>query len=356
MNNSPKDYIARIDELKESFIEDLTKLISIDSAQGEPAEGAPFGKGVKEVYDCIMAMGSREGFECVDIDGYGGHMDYKADENSTDEKIMGILGHMDVVPAGNEWTYDPFGAEIIDGTMYGRGTLDDKGPTLAAFYAMKALKDCGYKPQRTVRMVIGLDEETGSTGMEYYKERVKMPDYGFTPDSDFPLIHCEMGIMTFDFAKKFDKPANGGFTLKKITGGQAHNMVPDEAQAVIANDEGYDLIKEKIAEYREATGYDITSKGRGKSLAVTVKGKSAHGAMPWKGTNAISVLMEFLGRIEFNSRGVNDFIEFYNTCIGFDVRGEKLGCGLEDEISGKLILNTGVIAMDTESFLTCRLF
>ena len=98
------------------------------------------------------------------------------------------------MPEGSGWERDPFSGDVADGVMYGRGTLDDKGPTMSAFYAMKALKDCGCEPRRKIRMIIGLDEETGSSGMEKYKEKVKMPDFAIVPDSDFPLVHGEKGI------------------------------------------------------------------------------------------------------------------------------------------------------------------
>ncbi len=97
---------------------------------------------------------------------------------------------------------DPFGGDVEDGRMYGRGTLDDKGPTIAAFYAMKALKDCGIRPEKKIRMILGLDEETESAGMRYYKERVRMPDFAIVPDSDFPLVNGEKGILIFDLAKR----------------------------------------------------------------------------------------------------------------------------------------------------------
>ena len=98
--------------------------------------------------------------------------------------------------------------------MYGRGTLDDKGPTMSAFYAMKALKDCGCEPRRKIRMIIGLDEETGSSGMEKYKEKVKMPDFAIVPDSDFPLVHGEKGIMIFDMVKRLSRSDKKGISLK----------------------------------------------------------------------------------------------------------------------------------------------
>ena len=156
---------------------------------------------------------------------------------------MGILCHLDVVAEGSGWSCDPFGGEVRDGVMYGRGTLDDKGPTIAAFYAMKALKECGIQPKKKIRMILGLDEETESAGMKYYMQKVRMPDFAIVPDSDFPLVNGEKGIMIFDLAKKLGKPEQGGISLRRLWGGNAPNMVPDTASAVVYSEKGYDEIR-----------------------------------------------------------------------------------------------------------------
>lgn len=339
------DHIARLDELKDKLVNDLAELIKIKSVKGEPEEGAPFGTGVNDAYKYMMELGVREGFVCEDADGYGGHIDYGSSDS---EEIMGVLCHLDVVPEGSGWEHDPFGADIKDGVMYGRGTLDDKGPTMAAFYAMKALKDCGYEPVKKIRIIIGLDEETGSSGMEKYKEKFQMPDFAIVPDSDFPLVHGEMGIMIFDLVKRFDKPAKSGIMLKKICGGTAANMVPDEAAAVVSCDGGYEDIKKLAADFSEKTGHKINTKGRGKCLEISCRGVSAHGAHPEKGVNAVSIIMQFLSQMQFNSAGVGEFIDFYMKHLNGEFHGEALGCGLSDEVSGKLILNVGMIELDEE--------
>ncbi|MBR5228982.1 MAG: dipeptidase PepV [Firmicutes bacterium] len=345
------DYLLKIDELKDNMIEDLRGLLKIKSVKAPAVEGAPFGQGVKEAFHYMLDLGKREGFACTNIDEYGGHMDFAAADDSVDPvdapETMGILCHLDVVPEGNDWEHDPYGADMEDGVIFGRGTLDDKGPTIAAFYAIKAIKDCGYTPKKNIRIILGLDEETGSEGMEYYKEKVAMPDFAIVPDADFPLVHGEMGILMFDLVKKFGKARKGGLVLKSVKGGNAPNMVPDKAQAVISGDrENYAGVKAMAAAFTLETGYDLTVKGRGASLEITVVGKSAHGAHPWSGLNAVSILMEFLGRLDFNSEEQNDFVSFYNQHIGYNLHGENIGCGLSDEVSGKLIWNSGIIDLD----------
>ncbi len=387
----------KIDSFREEMVRDLQSLIRCRSVLEDAADGAPFGEGVAKAYDTMMKMAKREGFEVCDFDGYGGHIDFcEASKDSgllANDNIFGILCHLDVVSEGSGWTHEPFSGEIIDGTMYGRGTLDDKGPTIAAFYAMKALKDCGVEPAGKIRMIIGLDEETKSAGMEYYKEHVdRLPDKSIVPDSDFPLIQGEKGIMIFDIAQKIpdagksakgmklsgakkmastEKMASGemlpGAELKPgehkmhlidISGGNAANMVPDFASARITPSIIYKSQNENRSA-NEMLGEDekklidsiaaILSKMADVSVEddeIVVKcfGKSAHGAMPLKGKNAISKLMKVLGSIEFDAKEINDLIKFYNEKIGSEINGEKIGLGhIKDDISGDIIWNTGMI-------------
>ena len=352
-----RKYLDLIDEYRDEMIKTLQELLAIRSVSAEPSDDAPFGKGVQEAFEYMLKKAKDEGFETENVDHYGGHIEfggYLLDEageiEGTSEEIMGILGHLDVVPEGKDWDFDPYGGEVVDDRIYGRGAIDDKGPTVAAFYAMKALKDAGIVPEKKVRLILGLDEETGWKGMDYYLKRVKHPDFGFTPDGEFPAIHGEMGILIFDIVKKIGKtPANAkGVSLRSMSGGNAPNMVADHARAVIKADT-YDKIREKLAEFKNATGYQINAKGIGKNLEITTLGVSSHGARPEKGLNAISILMKFFENIGFENEDLKDFIEFYNSHIGFELCGDSLGCGLEDQPSGKLILNVGMVTIDDES-------
>lgn len=350
-------YLSLIEDSREEMVKVLQELIAIKSVAAEPTENAPFGSGVQESFDYMLRKAKSDGFDTENIDNYGGHIEFggylldeEGDVIGTSNEIMGILCHLDVVPEGKNWDYDPFGGELVDDRVYGRGAIDDKGPTVAAYYAMKALKDAGVIPEKKVRLILGLDEETGWKGMDYYLKRVKSPDFGFSPDGDFPAIHGEMGILVFDLAKKIGKSAANakGISLRSMTGGNAPNMVADTARAVIKA-ESYDAIKEKAAEFRKDTGYQINTKGIGKNLEITAQGVSAHGARPGNGLNAISILMKFFDGIGLENEEVRDFIDFYNNHIGFDLSGDSIGCGLEDEPSGKLIFNVGTVNIDDES-------
>lgn len=338
----------KIDENKAEMISSLSNLLSIPSVEGEAEPGMPFGVNVQRAYEYMMQLGRKTGFVLYNVDNYGGHIDFEG----KDSGIVGIVGHLDVVPEGDGWVCDPYGGIVEDGMVYGRGAIDNKGPVIAAFYAMKALKECGFEPERTVRLILGLDEETNWRGMEYYLNDVgEVPDFGFTPDADFPAIHGEKGILVFDIARKFSNRVEKGLRLRSIKGGTAPNSVADFARAVISNNDGagYDAVKGLVSQFRDEKGCKIKCKGIGKSFEITVQGVSAHGAMPEKGENAITILMEFLGKLNFASEDTNEFVGFYNDCIGYDFHGERIGCALSDEISGKLVFNVGMIDVDQKT-------
>jgi len=348
-----KKYVQLIEQYRDDMIKDLQTLVCIKSVDelgihGEP----PFSEGVQKVLQEALAIGRREGFETFDADGYGGHIEWKAEPcDGKDPEIMAILGHLDVVPEGSGWEVDPYSGEVKDGRIYGRGTSDNKGPLVAALYAMKAVKEAGYVPKKTIRMILGLDEETNWDGMEKYLEIAGMPDFGFTPDGSFPVTHGEKGVLMFDIAAKFPKTAGGakGVQLRSIQGGTAANSVPDFVKALVFCEDGYDEIRQRVADFSREKDGRITCKGRGKSLEISVAGVAAHGAMPWKGVNAIAILMEFLGQLQFANDGVGDFIDFYNKYIGYETNGSSIGCGFTDEVSGDLIWNTGMIDMTEEA-------
>ncbi len=354
------EYLKLIEEYKHEMIKTLQELISMKSV-AEPAindrdEGfLPFGRGVHDCFKYMLAKASADGFDVENVDNYGGHIEfggYFLDEAGeiigTSTEIVGVLAHLDVVPEGSDWKVDPYAGVIADGKVYGRGASDNKGPLVASYYAMKALKDAGIVPGKKVRMILGLDEETDWDGMKHYFSKEKAPDLGFTPDAEFPVIHGEKGILVFELAKKIGKTTNKGLELRTLTGGNAANMVADSARAILRGD-NYDLIREIIANYKGETGYKINVKGMGKSLEITSHGISSHGARPEKGLNAISIMMELLEKLPIVNEDMLEFIEFYNKQIGFELDGTKIGCGISDDVSGSLIFNVGKVNLDSEA-------
>ena len=363
------DYEKFLEQNKDEMIASLQAVLRCNSEQTDAVRTAwgevyPFGEGVQKAFVTFLKIAEEMGFVTYNADNYGGHVDFvgtgrpvKNEEgeivNYEKPKVLGILGHLDVVPAGGGWDFDPYGANMAEGKIYGRGTTDDKGPMVSCLYAMKALKDAGHKPQATIRLIIGLDEETNWKGMDYYFSKAAKPDFGFTPDGDFPVINGEKGILVFELAKKFSQTHVKGLELRSLSGGAAANSVADSCRVVVRNQNAgeapYVKIREEITKFREETGYKIHAKGIGKSLEITTTGISAHGAKPEAGLNAISIMMEFLGRLNFVNEDHNDFIEFYNRYIGFCLDGEHLGINFSDEVSGGLVFNVGIAEMNEKA-------
>ncbi len=350
------NYLEILDSYRDDMLRTLKDSVAIPSVKADPVKTAdgellPFGRGVHDSLMHMLGVGASMGFESHNVDNYAGYIDHKVSEDKASEAgTVAIVGHLDVVPTGTGWSRDPFEMYEKDGYLFGRGTADDKGPVVASLYALKAVRESGAEFKNNLRIILGLDEETGDVSIDYYTDRYGHPDMGFTPDGDFPIVNGEMGIMVFDLAQKFSSvPAKEDLRLTKLTGGVAHNAVPADAKAVIAGDSKYfDAVAEKAKLYAAETGYDVKARKQGNSIAVEVKGKAAHGAHPELGLNAISIMMDFLGRIKFANEELNDYIAFYNEHLGFDLHGERFGCKFEDKQSGPLILNVGVANINEE--------
>ncbi|MDO4701299.1 MAG: Sapep family Mn(2+)-dependent dipeptidase [Erysipelotrichaceae bacterium] len=177
-----------VDSLKEELIQEVCNLVSINSIKDTPLNDAPFGKGCKEVLDYIIDLGKQDGFLTKNVDGYMAYV-----QSHPGDKHIGVFGHLDVVSVEGEWMYPPFSATIADGRIYGRGALDNKGPIMAAYFALKALKKVGVTLKHPIRIVFGADEESGMSDIEYYLKKEPLPYMGFTPDNKFPAIYGYRG-------------------------------------------------------------------------------------------------------------------------------------------------------------------
>lgn len=347
------DYLELLDSYKDEILEKIKESVafpSVGSQAVQTVEGEvlPYGRDVHDALVHMLNLGKELGFETFNADNYGGHIQFSAEDEKAE--TLGISGHLDVVPVAEGWKTEPFDMVEKDGCIFGRGTSDDKGPVVACLYGMKALKESGLKPKKNIRLILGLDEETGSAGMAEYLERAGEPDFGFTPDGDFPLVNGEMGNMTFDLAQKLTKQTDKeSLRLTKLEAGTAPNAVPGLCRASLAGDSKmYEAIKGRAEQYAVETGYDLKAKKQGTALVLEATGVPAHGAHPELGLNAISIMMGFLERLQFGNEEVNDFIAYYNEYIGFNLHGEACGCELEDEKSGKLIFNVGMASINED--------
>ena len=320
---------AALDALREDMIDTLARWIRIPSVRAEKsAENAPFGAEVRRALDTAMADIARLGMTPRDVDGYC--CDAEIGEG---EETIAVLAHLDVVPEGDGWTHDPYGAEIVDGRLIGRGTSDDKGPGVAALFAMKAVLDAGIPLRRRCRLILGCDEECGMQDLEYYEKKIGLPAKGFSPDANFPLINTEKGIMTMTL----HAPVTD-VRLVSIACGTRSNVVPGTATAILAGDwreaaaEAFDVEDEDCALETELTA--------GGATRVVVTGVPAHASTPDKGKNAGKMLLRVLRKLGIGGAPV----ALLDEAAGDENEGRALGIAGSDEVSGRLTINLGLLS------------
>lgn len=256
-----------------SSLKFLEKLIKIPSVEGVPQENAPFGKDVANALSLFLEEAQRLGFQVKNYDGYAGEVIFGNPE-ATPENCVGVLAHLDVVPEGEGWSVPPYALTEQGEYLLGRGVLDDKGPAAVTLYAMKKLLDEGFTPSKTVKLILGCNEETGWRCMDYYTAHAKMPERGFSPDAEFPVIYAERGILHARFAFPLPK----GIT--SFTAGERANMVPAKAQAKVSGE-----ISPNVLEKHGVKGVDGL---------LQAEGVQAHGSTPWEGKNACVPLLNLL--------------------------------------------------------------
>ena len=323
----------KILEMKEDIVKSVQQCVRIKSVENLNEGGTPFGIGVQEALEFCLELSEDFGFNVKNLDNKIGYAQY-----GNGEEMIAILGHLDVVPEGDGWTYDPYDAQVHNGKIYGRGTTDDKGPTVGAIYALKAIKDLNIPLKKRVRIIFGLNEETGSECVKHYIDiGEEIPVAGFTPDAEYPIINGEKGIVTCEYKKNINQK-NAKVILKSINGGIAPNVVPEYAKAEVVVDKD---TREKLKGIAENIK-EIEIEEKAEFIIIKSYGISAHGSIPEKGKNAISHLLLFLENINFD-KDVQEFIQFMNKYIGLNTTGENLGIFLEDDISGKFVFNLGKI-------------
>lgn len=320
------DRKQRILNYKDEMVDTLAKLVKFNSVQGEETKDAPFGEVPKACLLEALKIIEGHGFKTYNLDNYIGY-----GEVGEGEEIVGVLGHLDIVPAGDGWTSDPFTLTLRDGKLYGRGTSDDKGAMIASLYAIKVLMDEGYKFNKRVRLIFGTNEENGSKCLEHYVEKEGHFTYGFTPDGEFPGIFGEKGMLSGKFHST-------NTNIISMTGGLATNVVCNKCTTVVKNDFcDFDKLKEYFN--NNNLKYEITNDNDKATLVVY--GVSAHASTPHLGVNAISHTFK-----AFEYAGSEDeFVKQYNSCIGLYTDGTLAGIKYSEEY-GDLTFNNGVISTE----------
>lgn len=317
---------------KDELIASLQESIRIKSVEDEAKPGMPFGEGAAKALEHFLSVGEKLGFKAENFGNYAGHIDFGTDDQ---KEMVGILGHVDVVPEGSGWDYPPYGAEIVNNKMYGRGTLDDKGPMMICLYAMKALKDAGIPLKRKVRMILGANEETGWGCMNHYFGELKMPHptVSFTPDSEFPVTFAEKGILRALFKIKTDSDIT-------VKAGNVFNAVP-EITTISLPVSYEEAVLRELPLYNERKENNISYEISGDRIVLTSKGVAAHAAHPNLGYNSLSALMIFLGKLNISENGFKEMVKFFNEKIQMEFNGKLLGLNLVDEPSGEITINFG---------------
>ena len=336
------DFKQEVLNHKEDLLKDLFDLLSVRSILGtDITEETPFGSGPREALDLILSFGKRDGYKTKLVENKAGHI-----EVGEGEELFGILGHVDVVPVVEaDWTSHPFKPEIRDGKIFARGSLDDKGPTMAAYYAVKLLDKLGVKWNKRVRVIVGSDEETGFRCVEAYFKHEEQPASGFTPDAMFPLVYAEKARATFDHKLKFvDEDGDYNYKLVKFNGGQVLNMVIASAKAELVGE--VSDIKEKFENFlaQEKLEGEVEVEN---TIKLTLKGKAAHGSTPQYGINGATKLAEFLSTLGLDNNGKN-FVNYIVEKLANDPFGEKLGINYFDDEMGEATYNYGILEYDLE--------
>ena len=309
MSNAMKKYETQMTE-------SLLSLLSVNSVQGEATEGAPFGKGTVEALERFLSLAASFGLRTKNVDGYCGWAEIGEGE------LLGIPFHLDTVPFGEDWTHLPLGEIAEEGgekVICGRGAEDDKGPAVAVLYALKSLLDEGKAPRRRIRLIAGLNEESGWKCIERYLATEEIPALSFSPDADFPVIHCEKGVLHALVTMK--KPDE----ILSFEGGERVNMVADRASLEVKN--------LSDAAFSKCLKGGIKVKFVEGGFRLFATGVSAHGSTPDKGENAI---LKILYAVKSSSEFLADLYDAFHSADGSGV-----GLALSDEKSGALTLNLG---------------
>lgn len=346
------DWRKEVEARKEDLLSDLFTLLSVPSVRDDALAtvDAPVGPGPKAALLKFLEIGKRDGFNTKNIENIAGHLEY-----GTGEELLGIFGHVDVVPVGTGWDTDPFKPEIKDGKIYARGASDDKGPSMGAYYGLKIIKELGLPVSKRVRFIIGTDEESGWKCMTRYMEVEEKPDFGFAPDADFPIINGEKGNTSINLV--FPGTNGTNIELVSFTAGLRVNMVPESATAKVRLANGGEGFKEAFTNYLASRPITGTIEMENDIATLVIKGKSAHGASPASGVNGGTYLADFLAMFDF-SEGAKGYLTAIAQLIHEDTTGKTLGIYHHDDIMGETTANAGLFhfeAGQSENVITVNI-
>ena len=318
-----RDIDKYVSDNREDIFRDIASLVAVNSVEGQPEPGAPFGPGPKKALELGLEISRRLGLEAVDCEGMIGYAGL-----GRGDRYLATITHLDVVPTGDGWKEDPFTMRQREGYIIGRGVMDDKGPTVLCLYALKYLKDRGAALRYPIRALLGVNEETGMKDVEYYLENYPAPLFCFSPDANFPLCNGEKGIFHGKFVA--EKPLEN---IVDIRGGVAANVIPDKAEAVVR------------AKALSSTGRVDVKETEPGLWQLTAHGIGGHASLPEGTLNANGVLVQYI--LDNSIAGENE--EKYLRLImrlhsAWD--GSTLGVAARDDYFEPLTIVGGVIGVE----------
>lgn len=328
---------AYVDAHRQEIIETLQGLIRIPSVKAAPVPGAPFGQDCADALAFVLDKASNMGFSTQNHDNYIGYCE--AGEADT---CFGVLTHLDVVPVSDGWDQPPFSGAIVGNEMYGRGTMDNKGPAIASLFALAAVRETGLPLRKRARLIFGCDEESGWDDIAYYKTKEDLPELAISPDAEYPVINAEKGIAQVQISAQFPADAAAARVVK-LTGGTRANVVPAEAFATL---EGVPFATVQSAANAVAAKYHISIETADTPEGVTLHavGLAAHAMDPSLGKNAIEALLEVFAALPLSPSEPNAALARLHAAFPFDdYNGNAAGIACHDQISGPLTANFGLI-------------
>lgn len=339
------DWLKEVEKRKDELLDDLKGLLQIESVKDLDSSSPmrPMGDKIGQALEYVLEHAKASGFKTINVDGYAGIV-----ELGESEDYIGVLAHVDVVPAAGDWVTPPFEPSIRDGKLFARGAIDDKGPAMAAYYALKIIKELDLPLKNKIRLILGTDEESGMACVRYYFEKEPQPILGFSPDADFPIVHGEKGQINIKLALPSQNGTGSGLTLHEFWSGERGNMVPGLAHAKL---EGQNVkeIKAQYESYLQESGLKGEAELIGpSSLTLSMLGHTVHGMEPQNGVNAALELIHFLKTCEFSGQD-QAFLMFADTHLYQDPFGEKLGVNHSEDVLGPLTVNAGVFRYDQEN-------
>ena len=328
-----KEIEEYIESHKQEMIHDICTLCRINSEKMSYKEGMPYGPGAFEALTEALAMAESYGFSITNYDNYVGTADLNEKERQLD-----ILAHLDVVPAGEGWKEtNPFEPVVKGDKLFGRGTADDKGPAVAALYAMRAVKELNIPLKKNVRLILGTDEECGSSDIAHYYAIEKESPMTFSPDGSFPVVNTEKGGLNGHFTAEWAS-SHALPKLVSLDAGTKVNVVPGKAIAVV---EGIDAksLELTASQCEERTGIRFELELEEDIATITAIGESAHASLPEEGNNALTGLLYYLTKLPLAECEQMTMIRRLLELIPHgDTSGKALGIAMEDELSGSLTL------------------